>query len=140
MNILEYNDIDYSKVRRQYEKVVACIERNDFRSADVKKLSDHDLYVARLDDSNRLIFKLVKYQGAIYALMLEVVLNHAYDKSKFLRGTKIDESKIHALNDAAQIKDENLQSLVYINPSDRRFYFLDKIISFDPQQKDIYKA
>lgn len=140
MQILEYNDIDYSKVKRQYEKVVASIERDDFRSADVKKLAEHDLYSARLDDSNRLLFKLVKYQGMRYALMLEVVLNHAYDKSKFLRGAKIDEAKIPQINDAAQIKDEALPSIVYINPADKRFHFLDKIISFDSEQKDIYKA
>lgn len=140
MQILEYNDLDCSKVRRQYEKVIGCLERDDFRSANVKKLAEYDLYSARLDDSNRLLFKLVQYQGVRYALILEVVLNHAYDKSKFLRGVRIDEAKIPQISDAAQIKEEALPSAVYINPADRRFHFLDKIISFDPDQKDIYKA
>ncbi len=140
MNILEYNDIDYSKVRRQYEKVVACLERDDFHSADVKKLAERGLYSARLDDSNRLLFRLVKYNGTRYALILEVILNHAYDRSKFLRGVKIDEAKIPQISDAAQIKDEAMPFIVYINPTERRFHFLDKIISFDPEQKDIYKA
>jgi hypothetical protein len=140
MKILEYNDLDCSKVRRQYEKVIGCLERDDFRSADVKKLAEYDLYSARLDDSNRLLFKLVQYQGVRYALILELVLNHAYDKSKFLRGVRIDEAKIPQVSDVAQIKDEALPSVVYINPADRRFHFLDKIISFDPDQKDIYKA
>ena len=140
MKILEYNDIDYSKVRRQYEKVVACLERDDFRSADVKKISEYGIYSARLDDSNRLLFKLVKYQTEAYALMLEVVLNHAYDKSKFLRGVKIDEAKLPAIEDGSRAIDEKLPSVVYINPAARRFHFLDKIISFDPDQQDIYKA
>jgi hypothetical protein len=140
MQILEYNDIDYSKVRRQYEKVAAFIENDDFRSADVKKLAEYDLYSARLDDSNRLIFKMVKYQGTSYALMLEVILNHAYDKSKFLRGAKIDEAKIPIVADKSGLKAETLPSVVYINPGDKRFHFLDKVISFDPEQKDIYKA
>lgn len=140
MKILEYNDIDYSKVRRQYEKIISYIERGDFRSASVKKFPEHELYSARLDDANRLLFKLLKYNGTQYALMLEVVLNHAYDKSKFLRGVKVDESKIPSIEDATQIKNEDLQSLVYLNLADRQFHFLDKIISFDPEQKEIYNA
>ena len=140
MKILEYNDIDYSKVRRQYEKVIGCLERDDFRSADVKKLAEHDLYSARLDDSNRLIFKLVQYQQMRYALILEVVLNHVYDKSKFLRGVKINEAKITHIESHTHINDEALPSVVYINPLDRRFHFLDKIISFDPEQQKTYKA
>lgn len=140
MKILEYNDLDNSKVKRQYEKIIACLERDDFRSAEVKKLAEHDLYSARLDDTNRLIFKLSKYQGMRYALILEVVLNHAYDRSKFLRGAKIDETKIPLIEDKTQIKDETLPSLIYINPSDKRFHFLDKIISFDPGQQEVYKV
>jgi hypothetical protein len=140
MNILEYNEIDYSKVRRQYEKVIGFLEKGDFRSADVKKLAEHGIYRARLDDSNRLLFKLVKYNGMRYALMLEVVLNHAYDRSKFLRGAKIDENKIPVINDALQIKDDDIPSVVYINKSDKSFHFLDKIISFDDEQRLVYKA
>lgn len=139
MKILEYSDIDTSKVRRQYEKVIASLKRDDFRSAGVKKFAEHDLYSARLDDSNRLLFKLVKYQGMHYALILEIVLNHAYDRSKFLRGIKIDESKVPSIEDKGQIKDETLTSLIYINPNDKHFYFLDKIISFDPEQENVYR-
>lgn len=139
MNILEYADLDTSKVRRQYEKILEHLRKDDFHSAEVKKLPDHDLYRAKLDDSNRLIFKIVSCKGSRYALILEVVLNHAYDKSKFLRGVRIDESKI-PLTEAAHIKDETLLPLVYVNPSDKKFHFLDKIISFDPEQQEVYRA
>ncbi|MBT9138515.1 MAG: RecBCD enzyme subunit RecB [candidate division WS2 bacterium] len=140
MKVLEYNDLDASKVRRQYEKVVSCLEKNDFRSADVKKLVEHDIYRARLDDTNRLIFKIMNYKGVRYALILEVVLNHAYERSKFLRGVKIDETKISLIEDTTQIKDEALPSAIYINSSDKCFHFLDKIISFDPKQQEVYKV
>ena len=136
MKILEYNDLDVSMVRRQYEKVISYLEKNDFRSAEVKKIAEEGIYRAKLDSTNRLIFKLVKYKGERYALMLEVVLNHAYDRSKFLRGTRIDETKIPL----SEIKDDNLPSLVYINTSNRRFHFLDKVISLDPEQEDAYNA
>lgn len=39
MKILEYTDIDTSRVKRQYEKVLEFLERDDFRSAEVKKVS-----------------------------------------------------------------------------------------------------
>jgi len=86
MKILEYAGLVTSKVTRQYQKVIEYLEKDDFHSAEVKKLAEHDLYRAKLDDSNRLLFKIMNYRGERYALILEVVLNHAYDKSKFLRG------------------------------------------------------
>lgn len=138
MKILEYNDLDTSRVRRQYDKLIGFLEKDDFHSAEVKKLADHDLYRAKLDDSNRLLFRIVTYGGMRYALALEVVLNHAYDKSKFLRGVRIDESKIPVFEKSGFEK-EKLPSLVYVNPSSRRFHLLDKVISFDPEQQDIFQ-
>ncbi len=136
MKILEYNNLDVSMVRRQYEKVISYLEKNDFRSAEVKKISEEGLYRAKLDGRNRLIFKLAKYKGQCYALILEVVLNHAYDRSKFLRGARIDETKIPL----SEIKDDDLPSMAYINPLNRRFHFLDKVISLDPEQEDAYNS
>lgn len=137
MKILEYIDLDISKVSRQYQKIIEFLKKDDFYSAEVKKLAGHDLYRAKLDDSNLLIFKIMTFAGERCALILEVVLNHAYDKSKFLRGTCIDESKIPVL-EKEQIEKERLPSLFYLNPSSRRFHFLDKVISFDPEQQETY--
>ncbi len=139
MKILEYNDLDTSRVRRQYEKVIGFLEKDDFHSAEVKKLADYDLYRAKLDDSNRLLFRIVTYGETRYALALEVVLNHAYDKSKFLRGVRIDESKIPVFEKTG-LEKEKLPSLVYVNPAGRRFHLLDKVISFDPEQQDIFQV
>lgn len=138
MKILEYNDLDTSKVKRQYQKIVSCLENDDFYSAEVKKLGGHDLYRAKLDDSNRLIFKIISYGGERYILLLEVVLNHAYEKSKFLRGVPVEETKIPVL-DKARAEKEEVPSLIYINPSNKRFHLLDKVISFDPEQEEIYR-
>lgn len=138
MKILEYADLITSKVTPKYRKLIEYLEGDDFRSAEVKKLAEHDLYRGKLDDSNRLLFKIVTYKGERYALILEVVLNHAYDKSKFLRGARIDEAKI-PLIEKTQIEKEPLPALIYINPSNTRFHILDKIISFDPEQQEIYR-
>ena len=137
MKILEYADLDVSRVSRQYQKLIGFLENDDFQSAEVKKLAEHDIYRAKLDDSNRLLFKMVAYEGKRYALVLEVVLNHAYEKSKFLRNARIDESKIQTA-EISHLDKEKLPSLIYVNPSERRFHFLDKVISFDPEQKEIY--
>ncbi|MCL4457458.1 MAG: PhoH family protein [Nitrospirae bacterium] len=137
MKILEYNDLDTSRTKQHYLKIKAFLERNDFRSAEVKKLPEHNLYRAKLDDSNRLLFKIMTYRGERYALMLEVILNHAYDKSKFLRGTQIDESKILPF-DNSQIEQDDMPSLIYVNQSIAKIHILDKIISFDPEQNEIY--
>lgn len=51
-------------------------------------------YRAELDHSNRLLFKVVSYEGETYALMLEIIRQHDYSQSRFLNGAIVDESKI----------------------------------------------
>jgi len=138
VKILEYTDLDTSRVHKQYAKLRGFLERDDYSSAEVKKLADHDLYRAKLDDANRLLFKLMTFGGERYALILEVVLNHAYEKSKFLRGVPVDEAKIPAVG-PEQVEAADLPALRYINPSGGRFHLLDKVISFDPDQQETYQ-
>jgi len=66
MNILYYNDIDNSRVRKQYRKTVGFLENNDFVSAEIKKISNSGYYRAKLDYENRLLFKFAKYNGQTY--------------------------------------------------------------------------
>ncbi len=81
MEILYYNDLDFSKVKKQFEKTVDFLRKGDFRSADIKKMQPTSYYRARLDGENRLLFKFASYEGKTYILLLEVILNHEYDKS-----------------------------------------------------------
>jgi len=138
VKIIEYVDLDTSRVKRQYEKLKGFLAKDDYYSAEVKKLAEHDLYRAKLDDTNRLLFKIMAFGGERYALILEVVHNHAYDKSKFLRGVNIDETKIPAM-EKASVENDGLPALRYVNPLLPRFHFLDKVISFDPEQQDTYQ-
>ena len=138
MKILLYSDLDTSHVRVQFEKVVAMLERDDFYSADVKKLGDHELYRAKLDYSNRLLFRIARYGGERYALLLEIVENHAYEKSRFLRGARVDEAKLAAI-DPASLADAELAALPYVNPASARFTLLDKVLSFDDAQEALYR-
>ena len=132
MRILEYIDLDTSGVAKTYRKVATAIAAGDFRAAQVKKLSNlthGKFYRARLDDANRLLFTLVRHGDEVCALMLEVIANHDYDKSRFLRGASIDESKIPDC-DLAQASAE-AQPLRYLHPEHAGVHLLDKPISLD---------
>ncbi|OQX82256.1 MAG: hypothetical protein B6D64_00810 [Bacteroidetes bacterium 4484_276] len=138
MNILYYNDIDNSRVRKQYRKTVGFLENNDFVSAEIKKISNSGYYRAKLDYENRLLFKFAKYNGQTYVLLLEVIYNHEYEKSRFLRGAKIDENRLVALKNEKQVPEDEVVELNYINNKHNWFHLLNKVISFDEVQQNIF--
>lgn len=135
MKILTYRGLDTASIPG-YEKLAACLAADDFRSAEVKKVGDN-LYRARLDASNRLLFALYRHQGERYLLVLEYIHAHAYEKSRFLaRGAPIDEAHIPAIG--PDVADE-APELPYLNPALHRFHLLDKVLSFDDDQEVIYR-
>jgi len=137
MRILEYAGLDTRRVQAQYKKVAAAIARDDFRSAEVKKIGGggQPYYRARLDDSNRLLFMLVRFADQRCALMLEVILNHDYAGSRFLRGASVDESKIVDVS----LTEASAQPLRYLHPERTQLQMLDKPLSFDDAQHAIYQ-
>src|SRR5437899_4512350 len=140
MKILEYIGLDTSRAKTAYRKVVDAIARDDFRAAQVKKLanlSHGKFYRAKLDAADRLLFSLVRHGDEVFALMLEVIANHDYDKSRFLRGAAIDESKIPDIDAAEAIKEA--QMVRYLHPDRSSIHLLDKPISFDDTQEAIYR-
>ena len=140
MRILEYAGLDTARVNDAYLKVRDAIGREDFRAAQVKKLVGRGplkLYRARLDHSNRLVFALVKHQGVAAALMLEVIEQHAYDRSRFLRGVEIDENRISDIEVAAAVADA--EPLRYLHPDHPTLHILDKPLSFDDAQEAVYR-
>jgi hypothetical protein len=140
MKILEYTGLDTSGVTAAYRKVIGAIARGDFQAAQVKKLADLShgkFYRARLDGADRLLFSLVRHQDEVCALMLEVIANHEYDKSRFLRGAFIDEGKLCAM-DAAAARQE-AEPLRYLHPEHTAVHLLDKPISFDDAQEAAYR-
>lgn len=138
LKILVHSDLDPGRLRAQYDKVVEMLARDDFYSAEVKKLADRDLYRAKLDYSNRLLFRIARHDGECCALLLEVIENHAYEKSRFLRGARADEAGFVPI-EPAQLADEALPELPYVNPSVTRFNLLDKVLSFDEAQEALYR-
>lgn len=141
MKILEFADLDISRVKSAYRKVVSAIANGEFRAAQVRKLTgvgNRRLYRARLNDADRLIFCLLRHNDDICALMLEVIVNHDYEKSRFLRGAVIDEDKI--IDCYADEAVTEAQSLRYLNPGRTIVHLLDKPISFDDAQEAVFRA
>ncbi len=134
MQVLLYNELN-AKAITGLNKLIGFLEGDDFRSADVKKVDDN-LYRARLNRNDRILFSIYRHQGQSYALLLEYIKNHAYEKSRFLRhATTVDENKIPQVDTLAEV---NEVPLVYVNPHHQTFNLLDKIISFDDSQQAVY--
>jgi len=138
MDLLYYNELDYHKVTSSFKKVEKHLAAGNFTAADVKKMGNTDYYRAKLDDTNRLLFKFAKYKDNTYLLLLEVIYNHQYEKSKFLRGVQIDESKFQAIKSANEVTESDTKKLVYVNKNRNHFHLLDKFLSFDDAQNEIY--
>lgn len=139
MNILVFKDLKVpAKLKAPFSKVKAQLSNGDFRSAEVKKISNTPYFRAKIDYANRLLFNFGSFNNQTYLLFLKLILNHEYEKSKFLRGYDVDESKLINIKKEAEVNKEDTTKLVYVNESQQKFHFLDKVISFDENQQEIY--
>jgi hypothetical protein len=137
MDVLIYNNLSYDKLKDKVTKVIALLQKGDFRSADVKKMSNTGYYRAKLDETNRLLFSIGAFGGKKYIFILEVILNHAYDKSRFMQGLSVDENKLIQVANEQQLTGEETTAIGYINPQRKSFHLLDKILCFDDIQEEI---
>ncbi|WP_198970997.1 hypothetical protein [Xylophilus sp. ASV27] len=137
MDVLLHSDLDLSRFQAKFDKVRAAIERDDFKSADLKKLSPTPYYRAKLDDASRLLLRFVRHGERTVCLALEVIPHHAYGKSRFLRGAAFDDS---ALQDTSpEQASAAAEPLRYLHPGRADFHLLDKPISFDDAQEAVYR-
>lgn len=132
-----YNDINPGRVRKQFDRTIEQLSRGDFVSADVKKMTGTGYYRAKLDYENRLLFKFARYNNQTCLLALEVIFNHEYAKSRFLRGSEVNESKLISIKNHQEVPADELLPLVYVNSRSRNFHLLDKVLSFDDDQAEI---
>ena len=141
MRMLLYKDLDTRRVKAAFAKLRAAIEADDFRSPDVKKLAPTPYWRAKLDYTNRLLLQFVHCGDETVCLALEVIENHAYEKSRFLRGAVLDEAKIeHAPLVAAPAVGHKVADALpmrWIHASRAEFELLDKPIVFDDAQEAV---
>lgn len=137
MRFLTYEGLDPGDLSDAVAKVAAAIERDDLRTPDVKKLHVGDYYRARLDSASRLLLQFVRWREERACLALEVIRNHDYARSRFLRGAPVDESK---LLEPAAPETVTAAPIRYLHPTRTRFHLLDKPLSFDDTQDALLRA
>ena len=138
MRLLQYKDLQLKRVKPAFAKVRAAIEAGDFKSPDVKKLHSGGYYRAKLDHSNRLLLQFARHGGETVCLALEVIENHAYEKSRFLRGAPVDEAKIeHEAHIEPAQSDADAVTLRWLHATRAEFELLDKPIVFDDAQEAV---
>lgn len=138
MEVLQYNDLDISGIGDSWDRVVDHLRVGEFRAADVKKLSGTPFYRAKLDGANRLLFRFGRHRDRTILLLLEIIHNHAYEKSRFLNGTPVDENKLEPVPDSQdELKTTGAVPLNYVNPQNSQFHLLDKVLSFDELQDQV---
>ena len=63
MDILIYNELETAKISG-FGKLVDYLKEDDFKSAEVKKIQPN-LYRAKLNRSDRILFSIYQYQEAL---------------------------------------------------------------------------
>lgn len=139
MRLLQYKDLDLRRVKPAFAKVSAAIESGDFKSPDIKKLHTGGYYRAKLDHSNRLLLQFARFGNETVCLALEVIENHAYDKSRFLRGAPVDETKIEREPgiDPTALPATDVTALRWLHATRAEFELLDKPLVFDDAQEAV---
>ncbi|CAN5795730.1 ankyrin repeat domain-containing protein [soil metagenome] len=136
--ILYHNDLDIKSVEKSFGKTLHQLQTGDFKSADLRKMGDTGYYRARLDIRDRLLFNMVQYHGQKYLLLLEVIKDHRYDHSRFLRGAILpDDDKLMPISDLEKSVNGSLVELSYLHPKNKAVHLLNKFISFDELQQSV---
>ncbi len=137
--VLCYNQLNYKDVQKNFDKVLQHLTKGDFRNADVRKMSNTGFYRARLNIKDRLLFSIASYNEKKYLLLLEVIPNHEYAKSRFLRGAQLPpEEDMQPVTDVSEIKNGAIRELHYINEAGNIIHILNKFLSFDETQNSIF--
>jgi len=134
-HLLNYKNLDSSGLDQKFKKVCLHLSQGDFKTAEVKKLTNNGYYRAKLDDTNRLLFKPIYYDNKIHLLILEVIRNHNYDKSRFLRGAEIQEYHIESHTEVIPHVEDNLR---FLGQNEAKVHCLDRFIVFDEIQNNIF--
>ena len=136
MRFLTYDRLAAGDLADKVARVRAAIERDDFKSPDVKRLHVGPYYRAKLDDAARLLLMFVQWREERACLALEIIRNHAYAQSRFLRGAPVNEAKM--LEDVTSTSVE-AAPIRYLHASRPTFHLLDKPLSFDDAQEGVLR-
>lgn len=134
MDILCHSDLSPGRHAAAFARVLAALRAGEFRAANVKKMAPTPYYRAELSAADRLLFRFGAHRGRTCILLLEIVENHAYDRSRFLRGASVDEAKLVPLDVPPPTVEPDALPLAYVHPGRGEYHLLDKVLSFDDEQ------
>jgi len=141
MRILSYRDLRPGRFSKALDRLRGFISRGEFAAAGLKKLSPTNYWRAKLTDEARLLLTFLPYNGETVCLFLEVIADHAYEKSRFLRGAEVDRDKIEVgPDDPGPVPETANRSgwlLKWLPPEAAQFELLDKPIVFDETQDGV---
>ena len=139
MKVLVYEKLGIKQGDERLKKIITSLESNDFTGAGISKLKESGYYRAKLDYENRLLLSFARFNDEMFALLLEYIPNHRYEKSRFLRGIPFDDAKLHPIVKSNDITGNQFHSLSYLNRKSTEFHFLDKVLSFDDCQTEVLR-
>ena len=122
--ILYYNQLDSKSVQKNFDKVLEQLSKGDFKSADVRKMTNNGYYRARLNIKDRLLFTLASYNEKKYLVLLEVIQHHDYAKSRFLRGALLPgEDDMLSITNVSDLKNADIKRLNYVMNRARAYMY-----------------
>lgn len=143
MRLLIHHHLDTHRVRQQFAKLQQAVARDDFKSPNLKKLQPTPYWRFKLDQTNRLLVQFARHGDETVCLALEVIHNHDYANSRFLRGATLQWDQLD-LDDAPTPSPadltEHAPALRYLHPQRSEIHVLDKVLSFDDTQQAVYET
>ena len=141
MRIVTYRDLRPGRFAKPLGRLRSALARGDFVAAGLKKLSPTPYWRAKLSDEARLLMQFAPYNGETVCMFLEVIADHAYEKSRFLRGASVDRDKIEAGPDDIAPQPEPSARLgwefKWLPPEAVAFDLIDKPIVLDAAQEAV---
>lgn len=89
----------------EYNAVMQKLFHGEYAELNLEKLRGYNVYSIRVNRSDRVLFSTVTVNGRPYLIILDIVKNHDYEKSKFLKKNVLREY-IDSINA------ENLEEIV----------------------------
>ena len=125
----------------EFEKYSELIHRVLIGLVKVEKMVGHKIYKARINHTDRLFWITQIREGRAYIEIIEVILNHDYQKSRFLKpgvlNKYLEKRVLAALNYAPNIDDMPSVTAEY---SDTVRYYDQRFIEYTPAQNQALLA
>lgn len=121
---------------KQYSETIIKVLTGKCHGGDFEKLKGHHVYSARVNHSDRLLFTFIQVNGKSYLMLLDVVKNHDYHKSRFLKPSVL-KHYLEKNKEAFESKIINEESFDSISPGDLPFLFEDSLLSEEIKPTEI---